>query len=375
MAVAAEDLEDLYENAPFAYVLMQRDGRIVSANTTLTKWVGTQAEEVIGKRLRDLLTSGTRIFYETNVAPLLSMRGELEGAALDLKTTSGDTIAVSAVATSRKRSDDEPDLIRVALFKTTERRKYERQLLVAQQASQEAELATQRLLDTERETSVLREQFIAILGHDLRNPLASISGGLRLLEKEQPDERRKLLLELLKASVLRMSSLIDNVLDFARGRLGAGIPLELRDGIWLAPVLEHVAAELRIGSPERKVETDLDLPAPVKCDPSRISQLVSNLLGNAITHGAPEEPVRLHADSNGDILTIWVSNKGFPIPAATMEYLFQPFFRGEVRENQHGLGLGLHIASEIAKAHGGSLRVTSTAEETRFTFTMPSQAE
>src|ERR1700761_2553834 len=105
MAVPPEDLEDLYENAPFAYVLMQRDGRIVSANTTLAEWVGTRAEELIGKKLRDLLTSGTRIFYETNVAPLLSMRGELEGAALDLKTASGDTIAVSAVATSRKRSD------------------------------------------------------------------------------------------------------------------------------------------------------------------------------------------------------------------------------------------------------------------------------
>ena len=150
--------------------------------------------------------------------------------------------------------------------------------------------------------------------------------------------------------------------------------LELRDGIWLAPVLEHVAAELRIGSPGRTIETDFELPEPIKCDPSRISQLVSNLLGNAVTHGAPEKAIRLHADSKNAILTIWVANKGFPIPAATMDYLFQPFFRGEVRANQHGLGLGLHIASEIAKAHGGSLSVTSTPEETRFTFNMPLQA-
>src|SRR6202012_3803969 len=278
MAETAADLKDLYENAPFAYFLMQRDGVIVSANATLAEWTGQQRGQLVGRKLRDFLTSGTKIFYETNVAPLISTLGVLEGASLDIININGEVIPVFAVASSRRSDNSSNDLIRVALFKTTERRKYERQLLVAQQASQEAEQATRRLLESERETSVLREQFIAVLGHDLRNPLASISGGLRLLRKEQPEDRRELLLELLQASVLRMSTLIDNVLDFARGRLGAGIPLELRDGICLAPVLEHVAAELRIGSPGRTIETDFELPEPIKCDPSRISQLVSNLL-------------------------------------------------------------------------------------------------
>ena len=371
MAVSATDLEDLYENAPFAYFLMQRDGVIVSANATLVEWIGQQRRQLVGRRLRDFLTSGTRIFYETSVAPLISTLGEFEGASLDIVTINGEVIPVFAVASSRRSDNGNNELIRVALFKVTERRKYERQLLSGQQASQQAEQATRRLLESERETSVLREQFIAVLGHDLRNPLASISGGLRLLRKEQPEDRRELLLELLQASVLRMSTLIDNVLDFARGRLGAGIPLELRDGIWLAPVLEHVAAELRIGSTDRAIKTDFDLPEPIKCDPSRISQLVSNLLGNAITHGAPGEAVCLHADSKDKLLTIWVANKGIPIPATAMEHLFKPFFRGEVEVKKNGLGLGLHIASEIAKAHGGSLSVASTRKETRFTFTMP----
>src|SRR6185312_4890632 len=267
MAVSATDLEDLYENAPFAYFLMQRDGVIVSANATLVEWIGQQRRQLVGRRLRDFLTSGTRIFYETSVAPLISTLGEFEGASLDIVTINGEVIPVFAVASSRRSDNGNNELIRVALFKVTERRKYERQLLSGQQASQQAEQATRRLLESERETSVLREQFIAVLGHDLRNPLASISGGLRLLRKEQPEDRRELLLELLQASVLRMSTLIDNVLDFARGRLGAGIPLELRDGIWLAPVLEHVAAELRIGRTDRAIKTDFDLPEPIKCDP------------------------------------------------------------------------------------------------------------
>jgi sigma-B regulation protein RsbU (phosphoserine phosphatase) len=88
-------------------------------------------------------------------------------------------------------------------------------------------------------------------------------------------------------------------------------------------------------------------------------------------HGAPEKPVRMHADSNDGVLTIWVANGGDPIAPAALERLFQPFFRGEVRASQQGLGLGLYIASEIAKTHGGTLRAVSGPEETRFVFRMP----
>jgi sigma-B regulation protein RsbU (phosphoserine phosphatase) len=99
--------------------------------------------------------------------------------------------------------------------------------------------------------------------------------------------------------------------------------------------------------------------------------MVSNLLGNALTHGAPDEPIRIHAAIDGAELELWIANRGQPIAPATMERLFQPFFRGEVRPSQQGLGLGLHIASEIAKAHGGRIEVASTSAEIRFTFQMP----
>lgn len=367
MAISPADLEDLYENAPFGYLVMRPDGRICQVNATLAGWMGQPTDQMIGKRLHDLLTVGTRLFYETNVAPLLSMRGAFSEVALDLRAAEGASIPVLAVATSREAGSD----VRVAFLKATERRRYERSLVAANEASRDSERDTKLLLQDERETSVLREQFIAVLGHDLRNPVASIGGGLRLLQKEQPEDRRKLLLEMLQSSVLRMSALIDNVLDFARGRLGAGIPVEFRQGIWLGPVLEQAASELRIAVPDRIIETDLNLPEPIKCDPSRISQVVSNLLGNAVTHGLPDQAVRLHADTKDGTLTIWVANGGAPIPEETMKHLFQPFFRGEVRASQQGLGLGLYIAYEIAKAHGGALEVKSTPDETRFTFTMP----
>ena len=99
--------------------------------------------------------------------------------------------------------------------------------------------------------------------------------------------------------------------------------------------------------------------------------MVSNLLANALTHGSPEKPVRIRAGSNGAELELWVANGGEPIPPGAMGKLFLPFFRGEARPSQQGLGLGLHIASEIAKAHGGVIEVRSTSEDTRFTFRMP----
>jgi signal transduction histidine kinase len=233
--------------------------------------------------------------------------------------------------------------------------------------------AIKNLVD-EQNTSALREQFIAVLGHDLRNPLASISGGVSLLRKEALSKRGGQILAMMHGSVVRMSGLIDNVLDFARGRLGDGIALSREPAVALEPLLQQVVNELRIVAPGRTIKTDYAAPERVNCDPTRFEQMISNLLANALTHGSPDEPVRVHAGTDGAELELWIANRGDPIPPATMEQLFQPFFRGGAQPSQQGLGLGLHIASEIAKAHGGALEVVSTPEETRFTFRMPLSA-
>ncbi len=370
-ATPLENLADLYENAPCAYLSMLPDGCIFKANATLAEWTGQPADRLLGLRFHDLLTTGTSILYETSFAPLLVMVGAFDEVSLDLRTSGGGSLAVSASGRVVHDELGRPAFARIALFKAMKRRLYERQLVAAKEQSQTLERVTRDLLQVERQTAELREQFIAVLGHDLRNPLASISGAARMLGKSQPQDKRKMLLDMIQSSVQRMAGLIDNVLDFARGRLGSGIPLSLDDEVELTPVLDHVVAELRVGVPGRVIESTFELPVPIRCDASRISQLVSNLLGNALTHGSAEEPVRIHADTESGDLVIWVANGGAPIPSQTMDRLFQPFFRGEVQSSQQGLGLGLHISSEIAKAHGGTIAVTSSPVQTRFTFRMP----
>lgn len=361
-ALGRDELEELFEDAPCGYVILTPDGRITHANRTLSAWIGTAPGELSGRHLRDLLTVPGRIFYETNFAPALSLQQELEEVALDL-ATGADKLPVLISARVLRDDDGRHGGTRMILVRAAERRGYERDL-----QGREAE-AIRRLGD-ERSTAELREQFIAVLGHDLRNPLASIIGATRLLRRETTSDKSLRVLEMMETSVDRMAGLIDDVMDFARGRLGSGISVERRLAP-LEPVLRQVLAELEIDQPGRIFVCDVSLTEPVSFDDRRIGQLVSNLLGNAVAHGDPRTPVRLTASTVDGVLTLSVSNAGEPISEAAMERLFQPFFRGDVRGSRQGLGLGLHIASEIARAHGGELTVRSDPTETRFTLTMP----
>jgi signal transduction histidine kinase len=223
---------------------------------------------------------------------------------------------------------------------------------------------------SERETSELREQFIAVLGHDLRNPLASIEAGTRLLAKARSPEAAGEILASMQKSAARMSSLIDDILDFARGRLGGGLTVR-RSMQPLQPILEQVISELGLSFPGQAIDAEFALTENVKCDGGRLAQLFSNLLGNALSHGTATMPVRVRAATRQNTFELGVANSGEPIAAEALAKLFQPFYRGAGRLSSQGLGLGLFIASEIARAHGGTLTVDSTARETRFTFRMP----
>ena len=366
-----EDLEDLYENAPCGYLSLDPRGRIFKVNKTLCTWLGYAPEQMLGKRLGDLLNIAGRMFYETHIAPLLRMQGFFNEVALDLVSQTGDRLPVIANAAERRAADGSVISTRLTLLRAVDRRRYEQELLDARDQSRSSEAAARATLKDERETSELREQFIAVLGHDLRNPLASISAGARILLRQPKDETETRVLQMMQTTVTRMSGLIDNVLDFARGRLGGGITLSRDANRPLQPVLQQVVDELSTAVPDRVIQCDFRITSPVNCDRSRIGQMVSNLLGNALTHGSADKPVKVVASTENGMFELSVANAGEPIPQAAMANLFEPFFRGQVRASLQGLGLGLHIASEIAKAHEGTLTVTSTAEETRFTFLMP----
>ena len=226
-------------------------------------------------------------------------------------------------------------------------------------------------LEQERKTAELREQFIAILGHDLRNPVGAVANVAQMLLRMPLDERTTRLALIIQDSSYRMKALIENILDFARGRLGEGITLEMSADESLGKTLDHVLTELKVIWPGRVIEKQFTIQGTVYCDSNRLAQLFGNLLGNALTHGKKDEPILVKASNSSGSFELSITNYGKKIADAAMERLFQPFSRGEVKPGQQGLGLGLFISSEIAKAHNGSLTVQSTNEETCFTFVMP----
>jgi len=237
-------------------------------------------------------------------------------------------------------------------------------------ADEQLTINESKLLE-ERKTAELREQFIAILSHDLRNPVAAVLNGAQLLKRMPLDEKSMRVANIIYDSSFRMRGLIENIFDFALGRMGGGIILNLDTRQSMEEILQQVITELQIIHPDSVIEKQFMLNTYVSFDGKRMAQLFSNLLGNALKHGKADAPVKVIACSDGENFRLSVANAGKKIPAAAMERLFQPFSRGEFKPGQEGLGLGLYIASEIAKAHNGTLEAVSTNEETCFTLTMP----
>jgi len=224
----------------------------------------------------------------------------------------------------------------------------------------------------EQKNAQIREQFIAMLGHDLRNPVNAISNAVQLQMRSVLDERNSKLARIIYDSTVRTRGLIDNILDFASGRLGGGIVLNFENSESLEETLNQVVTELRLAYPDKIIKTDFDITETVNIDNKRIAQLFSNLLGNAITHGVAHQPIIVRAKSHLSTFELCVINKGNKISKDTMRHLFKPFKRGNMNHGQEGLGLGLFIASEIASAHKGQIYVDSSDDETCFTFKIPS---
>ena len=174
-------------------------------------------------------------------------------------------------------------------------------------------------------------------------------------------------------SANHLAGLIDGLLDIAKIEAGK---LDLsRDEVSIASFLDEIVGMFAIQASTKKIEfvftPSPDLPATVATDAKRLRQIIINLLSNAITHGRPDQPVRVAAWARDGALTLSVANACDPIPDAKIAQLFKPYVRGRSATASAGLGLGLHIAAEIARAHGGIITVASQPAETRFTLVLP----
>jgi PAS domain S-box-containing protein len=243
------------------------------------------------------------------------------------------------------------------------------------------DITTQKQAEQSLERDItFREQLLAVLGHDLRNPLGAISASAFLLSRAQElGAREQQAVERIRRSAARMARLVDDILDFARSRLGGGIPVT-RKHMNMEEVCRATLEELQVTYPERQLRLEAQGDTRGEWDPDRVAQVLSNLVFNALQHGKPDTPVHTRLRRVGDEVLLEVHNEGEPVPAELLPHLFDPFKRRpedlrphEGRSGTRSLGLGLHIVQQIALAHGGDVEVRSSAEEgTRFTVHWPS---
>ena len=262
----------------------------------------------------------------------------------------------------------------------------ERAAHLAQEASKKAEVAkeiaqalAENLEKRARElvaTAEFREQLLAIVGHDLRNPLQAISMSAYLLaEHGSLNELDAKLVARIRNSAQRMGRMIAQLVEFTRARLGGGLALDLKPTDF-REVCRQVIEELEVGS-RAQVHSDARGELLGTWDADRLAQVLSNIVGNAVDHAAPGTTVLITASEDDTDIFVEITNQGAPIPTEVLPIIFQPFRGG--RHGEHAkvghLGLGLFIAHQVILAHGGEIAARSADGATTFSIRLPRHAE
>jgi sigma-B regulation protein RsbU (phosphoserine phosphatase) len=371
MTAAAE--YDVVDDAPCGLLATSEGGTFLRVNRTFCAWVGYTAGELIGqRRLPDLLAIGSRIFHHTHWVPLLQLQGSISEIKLEVRHRDGQTLPMVLNAVRRKQ--DGEFVHDIAAYVARDRDRYERELLHSRRRLEELVAEANELHAAARDRAELAEQMIGIVSHDLRNPLGAIQMAAELLAGSELPTPCRSLIHRIGRSTDRASHLIDDLLDFTQARLGRGISI-MRTQIDLHEVVAEALDELRLTHPGHELRHVRAGNGACVADGGRLAQVIGNLVSNAVAYGDPGAPVTV-SSTVAETCAIAVHNLGVLIPAAVQATLFEAMTRGDSgpAASARSVGLGLYIVREIARAHGGTAAVTSTADRgTRFEVTWPAR--
>jgi sigma-B regulation protein RsbU (phosphoserine phosphatase) len=358
------------EDAPCALLRTDAEGLLLWANGTFCAWVGYAREELVGaRRLQDLFTVGGRIFHQTHWLPLLQMQGSVSEVKLEVRRRDGRALPMVLNAIRRQRRGEV--VHDVAGYVANDRDQYEKELLASRRQLQAALEDAEQAHAQAKDRALLAEQMMGVLGHDLRNPLGTIGMGAELLLRLAPSAQQQVVLERIRRATGRSNRLISDLLDFTQARIGQGLKVRLR---WfrLHDVVHDAVEDLAQAFPGRELQHTREGPDDWYGDPDRLTQMIGNLVANAMVYGDAGRPVRV-ATVAGDVQAlVRVHNWGRPIPADLLPRIFEPLARGDQAGQASSLGLGLYIVRQIAKAHDGDVLVQSNAEAgTQFTARFP----
>ncbi len=353
----------LLASSPVGIAFLDRDLRYLRVNETLAAVNGLPVAEHLGRSLHEVLPPSVIRLIEPLMRGVLETGRPSESFELDTPPQVGRLQGRTWLSSYYPVRTQAGELLGVGC------------VVLDITAHKQAEKALEQALS-------FREQLLAVLGHDLRNPLGAITASAFQLSRAQElGKRERQAVERIRRSGARMARLINDILDFARSRLGGGIPVT-RQRMNMAEVCRATLEELQVTFPERQMFFEAQGDTWGEWDPDRVAQVLGNLVFNALQHGREDAAVHTTVRDAGDRVLLEVTNQGPPIPEELLPRLFDPFKRRpedhrphEGRSGARSLGLGLHIVRQIALAHGGDVEVRSSAEEgTRFTVSWPRQS-
>ena len=360
-----ESAEDLYEQAPCGYLSTTPDGIIVRVNQTLLDWLGYTREALVGTRLQSLLTVGSKIYYETHYAPLLRMQGHVNEIALELIDAEARTLPVIINARQRRDAQGQPLVNRITLFDSSDRRRYERELVIARRKAEQAARD--------------KDGLIAMLSHDIRNPLNAIMAAVHLLEAGDLADEQRRFVRLLRSSSEHMLTLLNQVLELSKAESGTFALIEAS----FSPrqLVDDVMATFQAAALERGLhlhaDVDARMPALLIGDPVALRQVLTNLVGNAVKfteYGSVALTVKTReVAADAVTLEFAVADTGIGIAPEVVDRIFNEFTQAsyETVTKFGGTGLGLSITRKLLALYGSSVRVTSApGEGSTFSFTL-----
>jgi len=391
-----ETAEELYENAPCGYLSTLPDGTIIRVNQTFLSWIGIGRQDLVGhKCFQELLTIGGRIFYDTHFAPLLRMQGFVNEIAFDLTCTDGRTLPVLANTVQKRDANGTPVVHRITLFNATDRRTYERELLLARRKAEQATEELKRLNETLEERvaqevaermkaeEALRQaqkmeavgQLTGGIAHDFNNLLTIIVGNIELLQRRLPEgnERLQRAADHAMEATRRAATLTQRLLAFSRrqpldpkpidvNKLVAGMSELLRRTLGETVVLETVLAGglwRTLADPNQLENAIVNLAVNARDAMPNGGKLTIETANTRLDEGYVEalaEPVPA-----GQYVLVAVSDTGTGMDKATMEKVFEPFFT--TKEAGKGTGLGLSQVYGFVRQSNGHIRIYSELGE------------
>ena len=381
--VLSPPVDRLFEHAACGLLCTDADGLILQVNQTACDWLGYQSEALVGTmRLRDLLSVGGRVFLQTHCLPILQMQGSVAEVQMDLVRHDGERIPVLMNIVRRQCEGRVIDS--VALITSHDRRAYERELLKARKA---AEAALEERRGFEKKLAAMNEelacadrrkdQFLATLAHELRNPLAPIRSGLEIVRMRYPDDvAMARIMGVFDRQIQQITHLVDDLMEVSRitqdRLLLRCAPLNV------AQTLKAAVSDLRDlrsrTSHQLMLELDDD-DIVIRADATRLTQVVINLLTNAYKYTPEGGSIWLRAVRDGDEVVISVRDSGIGIAPSDMAAIFGMFAQVEstIEKSNGGLGIGLWLVKRLVELHGGSVSAYSagTGQGSTFTVRLP----